>query len=284
MPENNSNLRFISLGIVLADKNDNSPFALVMPKEHLPFHEGDVTADITTINRTGIDIDGNAYSINLQKGLGVKAKWYGNGNRRTAPNVVKGEEVELYEINNTGIYLWKEIGNDNHLRRQEAVTWAFRASSAPVDTDIPPTADDCYTATVDGKNGHITIATSTNNQERAKYTAQLNGRDGHLTLSDNKGNLIQIDSETGTIVALNNSGSHVSIQGTEITAQAKDTITIISTNVNIIANTTTISGDVIIQKSLTVDGESNLKGNISGNNANITNVTTQNLSAANNPI
>lgn len=266
--EINSQLRFTSLGIVAADKNENSKFISVHLSEHLPFYEGDVTNDITNIEFKGKDHHGKEYKHTLQKGMTVKAEWKGSPNRITSPNVRKGETVEIYELGGENRFFWAETANNNHLRRAEAVTWAFNASGTPVDSDEPPTASNHYTATIDGKDGHITLATSLANKEKAQYVMQMHGKEGHLSMSDNKGNLFQIDSADGTVTIKNGSGSKVVMHGGIINIECSDQIVMKATKV-------TIDGD------LDVTGKTNLQSDTTATKITAQNVTTAILHAAN---
>lgn len=264
----NSNIRYLGIGIVAEDKNTNSKAILVYPVEHLPFIEGDVTGEVVNVDRKVSNLSGIITNTTLQKRSSVKALWEGEDNRATSPCVVKGEQVKLYEIHDTGEYLWKAIGRDSQLRRQEAVTWAYGADSASKATDVPNTSKNSYSVTVDGVNGHMTASTSLGNNEKASYVTQMNGKDGHFTLADNLGNIVQIDSTTNTITVVNGAGSIVSVSGKAITAIAADFINLNADAINVVGTTalnftstiTTFEGQVIFKNPVTFEDTVNVTG------------------------
>lgn len=223
MEMNSSLYRMVSVGTVVADKNDNSPFLSVYMKELLPFHTGNVTDDVINIKRNGVDMDGNAYSVTLQRCLTVKARWKGDPNRITSPNLRNGQDVEVWEVGNSGKYYWSEMAGNDHLKRQESVTWGWNASGTPVTEGEPSTAENKYTATVDTKRGFAEFRTTMANGELAKYTLQLNGADGHVTLTDHHGNVFQLNSEESSISFTNVDQSTIAVYGKNIYMSCPET-------------------------------------------------------------
>ena len=227
----------LGVGIVAADKNDNSRFISVFIQEQLPYHEGAVTNDVVDTQVNGVDHEGNAYSHILQKTMAVKADWKKTANRITAPNVRKGERVRVLAASDTEVYYWEEMGRDPELRRAESITWGYNASGVELTKGMPVTADNHYTITVDGNDGHITIKTTMANGEKVGYTVQLHGKAGHFTVSDNKPNpnTWQIDSNTNTIITQNGDGSYISMAGPVTTIHATKQIILDAPDVKITA-------------------------------------------------
>lgn len=302
---NESQLKYLGIGIAVSDKNDNSKTLAVYPQEHMPFHEGDISSTHAATEYNGLDDSGNAYNVTLQKGMSVKAIWLGQPNRITSPNVRKGEQVKLYEVADTGEYYWKEMGRDAQLRRGETVAYAFSATTAPSTTDIAPTAENHYTATIDGVNGHMTITTSQANGEKAGFTIQANGKEGHFTVKDNFNNIIQVNSVNGSITITNKAGSYITSNKDEITCKNKtgSFVTINSdsisaqnnTGTNVILNGSSanvkgggtltidfpniqINGNVQINGNLETKGTSKSDGDINCTNINTTNINGVNTS------
>jgi len=244
----NSQFRLVSYGIVAEDKNKGSKFISVYPIESLPFYEGEVTVDVVDVERKGKDASGKEYRHTLQKGGTVKAEWIGGGNRVTSPSVRKGERVKLFQAGNTERYRWDETGLDNHLRRTEAVTYAFKASKTPVSENEIPDAGNNYTVSIDGEEGHITIKTSKANGEKSGFTIQINGKDGFLTFTDERGNMAQINGPNDTLYLKNKNGSFIKIKGDECHIECKESVKIKTKSI-------ILDGDVVITKSLSVKEE-----------------------------
>ena len=216
------------IGIVAADKNDDSKFIDVFLLEHLAFHEGDISNDFVNIVKTGKDSDDNTYSHTLQRGPAIKVEWIGASNRVTSPNVRKGEEVRVYEKESTDEYYWAETSRNPELRRTEKITYAVNADRTPVTVDVPPINENHYVFDIDGKDGRITISTSLANNEQAGYIIQINGNDGHLTITDKNDspNTIQINSLTDSIILKNGHGTYINLNGGQIDMYAPERVNI----------------------------------------------------------
>lgn len=215
--------RMVSIGTVVADKNKNSQFLSVYLKEKLPFHTGNVTDDVVDIVRSGVDMDGIAYNVVLQRCLTVKARWRGEPNRLTSPCLKNGQDVEIWEAGNTGIYYWSEIPGTDHLKRTETVTYGWNASGTPVEENEASTANNKYTATVDTEKGFAEFKTTMANGEVASYAFQMNGKDGHATLTDHLGNVFQISSEDHGISFTNPDKTTIAAHGKNAVVECEGT-------------------------------------------------------------
>lgn len=255
--------RDIGIGIVCDDKSDGSKCIMVYPQEQLPYFEGDITSAPVANTYSGKDKAGKAYKNTLYKTIGVKAMWLGDGNRKSSPCVVKGEQVRLYRVGDTQEYYWEEIGRDSHLRRTESVTYAYNARSTDQTIDQAPDSTNCYSFTIDGKNGHVTLSTTKANGEKAGFTLQANGKEGHFTIATDTGILIQLDTTTDSAIVTNKAG-------TTISAHDKNA-TVVAQFINLQAPKINMVGDL------------NIDGNLTGKKASFTEVDTPNLQAANNP-
>lgn len=246
-----SAMRLVSIGVVAQDKNDNSPFIAVFLKEAHPFHEGDISPHHVTTNYQGTDKDGKDYSVTLQSGMTVKCRWKSTENRITAPSVKKGDEVEVYEVGDTGVYYWSSLPINKNLRRAETVVYAWNASKSPLDKDEQPNAKNHYLITVDGKNGNMTISTSKANGEKAAYTLQINGKDGHLSMVDDLGAVLQIDSVKGNFI--------LGVTG-DISLSSKNTV-LLTEKFSVKAKQVYMdSPTVVFNGNFTVKGDTNIEG------------------------
>lgn len=239
-----SNLKLFSIAIVVDDKAPNSKFISAYPVEHLPHHEGELTSEHELLERKGVDSDGNSYNISLQRGNSVKAEWYNANNRITAPNVKKGEQVELWTLGATNKYYWKSMGRNDNLRRGEQITWAFNASDSKSTKDIIPDATNQYSVSIDTVDQHMTVVTSCDNGEKAAYTLQVNGKTGHVSIADNLGNVFQLDSAASRITMHNRDNTSIIIDKKTITVTATDKLSIKAPTIIVDSKNITISGHV----------------------------------------
>lgn len=246
-----SAFKYIGIGVVAETKNKNSKFISVIPIEKLPMFTGEVTNQFTTMNFSGTDTDGASYSHKLYVGASLKAEWKGAPHRVTAPQVIKGNKVDLWEIESTETYYWSARSFGDNDNTAESVTWAFNANGAPLTKNVRSDTSNHYTITIDGANGNITVTTSQANGELAKYTAQINGKTGHVSVQDNLGNYSQIDSTTNTISAVNGDKSFFSISGKNVNCYAADNINLNSASINITGNLS-VKGDYTVTGNTTL--------------------------------
>lgn len=226
-----STYHLYSAGIVVRGKLPGSSEVLIYPYEKLPFYEGTLSPDIAQSARSGIDKAGRAYTVNLDLSLAVSAYWEAQTNRSTAPDVVDGERVWLYTVGNTERYYWRPMGKDDQLRRSEVVVYSWMASGAPSSTDVKKTVKNSWTVIIDTRNGHMTVRTSKDRNEKCTYTLQLNPKGGNSTWMDDKGNVIQMDSDQTRITMLNADGTLVRLDKRDLYISAEDNINMSATDI-----------------------------------------------------
>lgn len=229
--------RFFGIGVVAVDKADNSRVVEAYPYEDIPFYEGDITDETVEQQIEGEDANGQAYVVKLKRGMTVPATWLGENNRWTAPNVKAGEKVELYTVGETDVFYWKAMGRNNKLRRTETVVYGWAASGEADDADVEQSQDNHYVVIVDTKNGHITLRTSKDRGEPVRYTIQVNTKDGLLIATDDKGNLIRVDSQATEIALINADGTTVRLSKKVIEALAEEKVYIESELLHVVADT-----------------------------------------------
>ena len=219
-----SKLRLVSLGIVAANKALSSKDIEVVPIELVPYLDNEVSQETEILSGEGEDGLGNKYNIKITAGVSILASWipYGS-NRTTAPDVRRGERVNIWQYADSDKYYWQEMGLDDNLRTRETVVYAY--SNVPEDgTDRKLTFDDCYTFEWCTHTKHITMRTSDTDGEKFIYTFQINAADSNVTIQDNGGNFIQLDSENTVINLLNADATQMILTKTNIYVHAKDNI------------------------------------------------------------
>ena len=219
-----SHLKMVSIGIVARDKVDGEKNIEVYPMELIPFFEGKVTDEIHTSERSGVDAEGKAYTVNLNKSMVVTAEWLGETNRRTAPNVVVNEQVQLYQVGNSGHYYWESLGRDDEKRRRERVIYTWASSSTPITEDGQLTDKNTYNLEIDTIGKTITLRTSEDDEEFTTYVIQINTKAGHITAMDGLGNIIQVDSAATKITLKNADNTFITLDKEDINAYAPQDI------------------------------------------------------------
>lgn len=247
-----SKLQFYSLGIVAANKSLSSMTVEITPVEEFPMLDGQLTDDKQEYKADTVDNTGAAKSTTVDSTVTVKATWLpiNNSNRRTAPDVRRGEKVVLYKFADTDKYWWNTLFNDSVLRRLETVIYAFsdNAKEGPSDT-----ADSTYFLEVSTHRKIMHVHTSKSDGEPFAYDVQINAKDGIVTITDDAGNFFVLNSRDKRLTMQNSDESVVDINGTSILMSSSDSITLKSKNINVQSdnNTSIKSGSVTSLSSTT---------------------------------
>lgn len=271
-----------SLGYVLANKKPGSKTIDVLPVEHFPAVDGEITASVEEIEVTGLNPDGSSYSLKVDNGTSIPALWLPFGsNRVTAPDVRRRERVMIYQFGDTNQYYWVTLGLDDHLRRLETVIYAFNADP---DTESDGELDftKCYYFEVSTRTKNVTFSTSKANGEPFAYTTQYNCAEGIVTTTDDDNNFMELNSTERKLLFHNGDGTFAELSRKVINLFAPDAINVVAKNlikfatklfrveasekVSIVTPTAEFSKDVKIAGNVTV-GQKLTAGGISTSGA-----------------
>lgn len=228
-----SQMRFYSLGIVTTNKALNSHEVEVTPIELVNMLDGELTSNPTGILDEGVDGSGKKYSVEVTADNSVTAKWFpfGSTNRRTPPDLRRGERVLLWQFADADVFYWTSTGWDDHLRRLETVIWAISNTTDESTKKIDPTNSYYLEASTHDK--HITLYTSKNDGEPFAYTFQFNTRDGVVTLADDGDNYIEFNSAETAITMKNADDTLVQLDRQTINAFSKKDINVETKTLNV---------------------------------------------------
>ena len=219
--EKQSGFHRYSIGTVAEDKDEDGHIIEIFPIENQSFNEGNI-AETKIENVMAKDLYGNSKSVVLNKKSTVRAIWmpFGNSNRSTAPNVKKGEQVEIYRYADTDDFYWDTLYNEFDIRRKEKVIHLYGNTDAFGEV---LTLDNTYFTKIDTINKLVHIKTNDNDGELTSYEIKIDTKEGILEVFDGKGNIIQLNSAEDKLTATTNN---------EIIANTK-TMTINATDLNI---------------------------------------------------
>ncbi len=253
-----SKFRFYSLGVVAANKAMSTHVIEVTPVEELTMLDGDINATEADVTADGVLGDGSHYSSAAMSGNSLQAQWlpFGSTNRRTSPDVRRGERVIIYQFGDTDKYYWTTLMDDFRLRKLETVIWGI---SATPNEGAEPGHDNMYYLEVSSHNKLIALHTSQANDEPYGYDIQINTKDGRITFQDTAGQEILLDSAARQLYLKNSDGSLVEINKTICNINASDEVNITTSKytlqadnattqaseINVKGGTTTISGDAL---------------------------------------
>lgn len=219
-----SNFHFYSMGIVAANKKLDSHFIEVIPVENSPYLDGELKDHFTEYKAEGKDYSEGEWKSKADVTLSVRAKWLPicNGNRRTSPDVRRGEMVMIYRFGDVDEFYWVDFLQDKHIRRLETVLYSFSNNREENKEDD---ADSTYYFEVSTHKKYVHLHTSKNDGEPFSYDVQINTKEGRIVITDNEDNYFVLNSKERQIKARNSDDSYVDINKKNITLNAKEKIT-----------------------------------------------------------
>lgn len=296
---NGSQLKRYSIGVVAENKPLDVTTLNVTPVEVLSGLDGEIQLSPEDKVSEGVDADGKSYQVRATTDITLTADWLPLGsNRVSAPDMRRGELVEIYRVADNDTFYWRDMGLRPDLRRLETVIWAFNGSpdNGP-GNGIDPAR--CYFFEVSTHTGQVNLSTSQANGEACTYALQFNTRDGQVTLEDNVGNSFHLDSPQAFFEMINASNTRLQLDkknlygkadteiafeagqsmvlkaGQSISLEAGNKIDLKTKTYTIQATTTNIQSNVVMAgsfysegagnpdaASMTLDGNMRFNGNI----------------------
>lgn len=208
MQETQSQFQIYSIGIAASNKHLDSDTLYVVPLEIAPFGDGELDSELEEFEGGGKDRLDQEYTVKVNSDRAVEADWLRitHTNRRTSPDVRRGERVMLYRHSDSGDLLWDSMGMDDHLRRRETVIYSWSATQEEGANATDP--ENCYSLEICTHTKQATFRTVKADEEPFAYTFQFNTGDGVVTLTDDVGNLIRLDSAATKITVINKDGTY----------------------------------------------------------------------------
>lgn len=216
-----ANTHYLGIGIVAENKPRDTDIVEVWPLEIIPEFNDDVTPATEDYVVTAVDCLHQPYKVTLKRGATIPCTWIRETNRKTSPDVRRGERVEIYRVGDSEQYYWRSCGRDDHLRRLETII--ITASDIPVNDNSELDDTNTWSIELNTHEGHLTIRTTMSNGEVAAWTIQADGADGKFTVEDQKGNHVFIDSPNDHIQLKNAAESFLELNKKNITAECLET-------------------------------------------------------------
>lgn len=240
MSQTISRLRFYSIGIVAANKPLDSMDIEVTAVEDTPMLHGEITDNIEKYSAKGQGANNDAFQVEAKTTASLKATWtpIGNPNRRTAPDVRRGEKVILYQFGDADKYWWSTLENDAKLRRLETIVWGVSNNSKE---NVQDDANSMYWLEVSTHKKLIHVQTTKSDGEKFAYTFQINAKEGSLTIGDDAENYITIDSGEKLIKLHNTDGTFIELRGKSIRMNASEGVHTDAKDISTQSETSTIT-------------------------------------------
>lgn len=233
--------RRIGIGQAAENKKLKSSKLTITTTEKLPFIDGETVERVDAVEFEGKDFEGKTTSGQSFVSNNLVAEWLPSGNRRTAPDVQRGERVEIYQYANNDKYYWRCLNLDENLRRLETVVIGINANPAMGQDGVDP--DNMYFIELSSHSKTITLSTSQKNGEICTYDLQLDMATGKVVLQDNIGNYSLLDSPGFKFEWKNALGTFFKLDKQDIYGYAPRNINFTAgANVDVKANKITLNG------------------------------------------
>lgn len=195
--EKKDNKVYYGLCYVVEDKPEDSFDIKVMLVSLIPDTKGKLSRNDKVIMNE-VDINGLHKSIVSTSSDHITATWLPDGeqNRISAPDVCKGDIVEVYTVNDTHEYYWKVYAHNQSLRKREKVLYWFSNKGS-----VGGTSKDAYFLLVDTRNKVVLLHTSDNDGEACAFDLLLDTKQGKAILKDNMEDTIMLDAPAGKLSA-----------------------------------------------------------------------------------
>lgn len=233
-----SSKKFFSLGYVVEDKAEDSFEILVYPIEAIPTADGQLSFDKND-SLLIKDRDGNNIATKYEESSNIKCYWYPNGeqNRVTAPDVCKGDIVEIYTYGEQDKYFWSVYAHNRGLRKREKVLFFFSNKEG-----IGGDSSNAYFYLFDTRNKKVHFHTANNDGEACGYDMLWNTASGIMTISDTLNNSIELKSTEGKLTI--NTNEKIILNTKEATVNCEKSTINASNSCDINTSKMTIKSDM----------------------------------------
>ncbi len=209
-----SKLSLYSYGVVAVNKPRSTMSIEVTPMEAVPMTNGELTDNLTSENVKGKDADGSSFETTVKSAVTVTARWLPfSSNRKTAPDVRRGEKVAIWKFADADKYYWSELEYEAKLRKLETVIYAF---SNTQDESVDSAFDTTYFIEISTHDKKIHLHTSTSDGEPFGYDILLNTKEGTFQLRDTIENILFLDSGAKRFVMKNAAESFIDLNAEDL--------------------------------------------------------------------
>ena len=236
-----SMFRRVAIGTAAENLKMGSRELMVNSHEKLGFQDGETVDRVDTLEYQGQNLEGKETAGQSFVGQTVPAIWLPEGNRKTPPNVRRGERIDLYQFGSNDKYYWRCQNLDENLRRLETVVFGINANPAVEQAGDDP--EHMYFIEWSSHSKTITISTSQMNGEYCTYDLQIDAGNGKIVAQDNLGNYGFINSKDVHIKLMNQLGTFFELNKCNINGYAPQNIFLkADQNVDVKAMKITLNG------------------------------------------
>lgn len=230
--QNLNNLIPYSLGIVAVNKDPNSDIITALPTSIFPLVDGEVVDQVEDYESEIVDSFGRRSVVKVQTSNTITAKWIcRDPNVKTAPDVRRGAEVQLYRKANTDYFYWETTTNTNNFEKLEEKVIGF---SNTRDENVQSGPDTDWTQMVSTRRKKaVLINTTKSDGEKWAYHIGVDAKEGRVDIKDDIGNFFFIDSANSIVRLQTAEGAFIEINKRNINIRCDNISTQADSNVSI---------------------------------------------------
>lgn len=211
--------RTVGIGRVASNKEIGSKEVEIVPLEWMAFHDGEMKSNPTLMEFTAEAPDGTLSQGAAITNTTVVATWLpASSNRLTAPDVRRGERVELLTIGDSDQYYWRPLGLDDNLRKKETIILGISATDDEADTELRP--ENMYWIEFSTHSKKLAFSSSLAGGEPFLYEFYFDMEKGEVNLTDNVGNFINLISKLSLIHLQNTKGTSLKLSDKDLLLNA----------------------------------------------------------------
>lgn len=211
--------RTVAVGTVAENKSLLSKEIAWYSQEWSSMRDGEIASRPEQMTFTTQDINGTQVQGGIVHDNTLKATWLPSGsNRLTAPNVRRGERVEILQVGDTDKFYWRTMGLDDNLRKLETIIFGISDTQNEDDGELNPA--NMYWFEFSTHSKKLAFSSSKADGEPYLYEMYFDFLNGEFQLTDDIGNFVNLVSKLSLIHLQNDKGTFVKLDKKDINMYA----------------------------------------------------------------
>lgn len=208
--QNLNNLIPYSLGYVAVNKDPNSDIITALPTSVFPMVDGEIVDLVEDYQSRSLDSHGRENVNTIKTSNTITAKWLcRDPNIKTAPDVRRGAEVQIYRKANTDYFYWETTTNTGNYEKLEEKVFGY---SNTRDENVKSGPDTDWTQVISTRRKQVVLINTTKSDgEHWAYHMGIDVKEGVITIKDDIGNAFTIDSGNSILKMISSEGAFIEI-------------------------------------------------------------------------
>lgn len=211
----------IGIGYVMSNKKLREMEIEVYLPEQTNLRDGELLPATKDLEYELEDINELIRKGKITTGNTVPATWLPmTAHHLEAPSVRRGERVMVYNMADSEVYYWKEMGLDEDLRKLDTIVFAISATKDEQDTKL--TATNTYWIEFSTHSKKVALVTTQADGEPFGYEMFLDTAKGTFRLIDTVNNYVELISEDNKIQMVTAEEAFAKVEKNTVQLQTPD--------------------------------------------------------------